>query len=1050
MRKPILTLILCAAALTVAAQKDGKPKVYMVSNAHFDTQWNWTVQTSISDYLRNTLEQNFWLLERYPDYIFNFEGAVRYSWMKEYYPQHYQQVKRYVAQGRWHLAGASWDSTDPNIPSAESAIRNVLLGQQFFKEEFGLKSSDMFMPDCFGFGYTTPTVAAHCGLLGFSTQKLARRRVVPFDFGRNFPFHVGLWEGIDGQRICSVFHGGFYMTKWQGDLSANEDLVETVSQSVNGRAYRYYGTGDVGGAPTPLSVQLVQQAAADKDGAMEIINAASDQLYKDYLPYDAHPELPVFKGELLLDMHAAGCYTSQGAMKRYNRRNEQLGDAAERASVVAALLGGYDYPREKLTESWRRFLWHQFHDDLTGTSIPGAYNFSWNDELISQSQFADIITAATASVAARLDTRSAGVPVVVYNPLGCRHSDLITARVPFARRPASVKVTAPDGRSVAAQVAGWDGTHAEVTFSAQVTPVSFSVFDIRSGAALRQTIKASGNTIENAVYKVTLDEMGEITSILDKRYGREMVAAGKTFRLAVIEGNLSTVNPAWDITWETMQTPSVALGGKAQVSVAYCGPAAGALRVEREYKGSRIVQYIRLTAGAQDDRIDILTEIDWASVNVLLKAEFPTGVTNPRAAYDLGMGYIERVNNSALNHEVVAQQWASIAETDRSYAVTVTNDCKYGWDKPDDNTIRLTLMHSPQVGTQTSDKFKYQQRQDFGHHTITYSIIGHKGHAADCGIARAADRANNPLFAFTTSRHAGELGRAFSAVTLSDGEVDLKALKMAEDGRDMVVARFYQPTGREVEGAYAEFNFPIKRACTLDGIEEEKGAATHTAARLIIDATPFSPRTYGIEFAVAPSAKPVNTTVKLPYNDLFAIPDGYRGEKYKVDFDSAGNAYSADLLPAALLSEGVRFTLGDPARKSAVRCEGQGVEIPAGQTLYLLAASSAQDKTAVFSLGGKQYALNVPSWSGFYGQWGWDGAKTYVREATVAYVASHIHNKQTGAVPYVFGYMYKLAIPLDGQPATLTLPQDRDVVVFAATVSDADHTTKPAHEFRAI
>ena len=32
-----------------------------------------------------------------------------------------------------------------------------------------------------------------------------------------------------------------------------------------------------------------------------------------------------------MDVHATGCYTSQAAMKRFNRRNEQLADAAERA-----------------------------------------------------------------------------------------------------------------------------------------------------------------------------------------------------------------------------------------------------------------------------------------------------------------------------------------------------------------------------------------------------------------------------------------------------------------------------------------------------------------------------------------------------------------------------------------------------------------------------------------------------------------------------------------------------------------------------------------------
>ena len=52
--------------------------VHMVASAHLDTQWKWTVQTTINNYLLNTLNDNFTLLEKYPDYVFNFEGALRY------------------------------------------------------------------------------------------------------------------------------------------------------------------------------------------------------------------------------------------------------------------------------------------------------------------------------------------------------------------------------------------------------------------------------------------------------------------------------------------------------------------------------------------------------------------------------------------------------------------------------------------------------------------------------------------------------------------------------------------------------------------------------------------------------------------------------------------------------------------------------------------------------------------------------------------------------------------------------------------------------------
>ena len=73
--------------------------------------------------------------------------------------------------------------------------------------------------------------------------------------------------------------------------------------------------------------------------------------------------------------------------------------------------------------------------------------------------------------------------------------------------------------------------------------------------------------------------------------------------------------------------------------------------------------------------------VDWNSRNTLLKAEFPMSVSNAKAAYDLGIGFIERGNNTATAYEVPALKWADLTDADGSYGISVLNDCKYGWDK---------------------------------------------------------------------------------------------------------------------------------------------------------------------------------------------------------------------------------------------------------------------------------------------------------------------------------------------------------------------------------
>src|SRR6185436_20557380 len=117
------------------------------------------------------------------------------------------------------------------------------------------------------------------------------------------------------------------------------------------------------------------------------------------------------------------------AMKRFNRANELLADAAERAGVAAQYVAGAAYPTARLRDAWIRFLWHQFHDDLTGTCIPQAYQFSWNDEIASLNQFAGVLTSATSAMASLMDTTGTGTPLVIFNPVSMERRDPVEATV---------------------------------------------------------------------------------------------------------------------------------------------------------------------------------------------------------------------------------------------------------------------------------------------------------------------------------------------------------------------------------------------------------------------------------------------------------------------------------------------------------------------------------------------------------------------------------------------------------------------------------------------
>jgi alpha-mannosidase len=117
--------------------------------------------------IKNTMTENFYLFEKYPDYVFNFSGSRRYRMMKEYYPELYKKVKYYIDQGRWYVSGSSVDEGEVNVSSSESLIRQVLYGNKYFRDEFGVESADYMLPDCFGFLANLPTIngeSESCGI----------------------------------------------------------------------------------------------------------------------------------------------------------------------------------------------------------------------------------------------------------------------------------------------------------------------------------------------------------------------------------------------------------------------------------------------------------------------------------------------------------------------------------------------------------------------------------------------------------------------------------------------------------------------------------------------------------------------------------------------------------------------------------------------------------------------------------------------------------------------------------------------------------------------
>jgi len=1034
----VLLVVSLGLCWPVAAEERPAPDItkdkilYTVTCSHLDTQWLWTIQKTINEFLPNTLHQNFALFEKFPNYKLSFEGAYRYQLMKEYYPEDYARLKEYVAKDRWCVVGSSVDAGDTNMPSPESIIRHVLYGNGFFKREFGKRSYDIFLPDCFGFGYALPSVAAHCGLKGFSTQKLTWGSAV------GIPFDIGIWEGPDGSSIVAALNPGGYTEEIKSDLSDSATWLESIYRTGNKSrayvAYKYFGVGDQGGGPTAETVSWLEKSIAG-NGPIRVLSVASDKLYQD-LTADQIARLPRYKGELVMTAHGVGSYSSQAAMKRWNRKNELLADAAERASVAAEWLGGARYPRQKLTDAWMRFLWLQFHDILTGTSIPKAYTFAWNDEAVAQNQLSAVLNDAVGAVTRALDTSASGVPIVVYNPLSIDREDVVEATVRFARgAPGSVRVYDPAGNEVPSQVGERRAETLKVVFLAQVPSVGFKVFDVRPSApsSLHTGLKATTTSLENSRYVVRLNNDGDVESIRDKAAGRELLSG--LARLELLFDDPGPAWPAWEIAYDTVAAkPRAYVDGPAKPRVVEKGPARIALEINRQKDGSTFTQQIRLAAGKAADRVEFQTFIDWKTKETLVKASFPLANPNEKATYDLGLGTIERGSNTKQEYEVPAQRWADVAATDGSYGVAVLNDSKYGWDKPNEGTLRLTLVRTPKA----YENFAFQGKNDLGQHRILYAVAGHKGDWHDGGVVGEAARLNQPLLAFQAVPHKGKLGKSFSLFSVSSPQVAAVALKKAENS-DEIVVRLQETNGRPASGVRVSAAVPISEAREVNGAEEPLGAAQVEGGTLIADLGAYQPKAFALKLADAPASVtlPTSKPVALEFDLDVASLDSDRKDG---DFDGQGNSLAGELLPDTLNSEGIEFKLGltSDGAKNAVACKGQKINLEAGnyRSLYLLAAASGGDQTALFKLDGKPVTIQVQDFSGFIGQWDRGGKPAYSKPDSVAWLGTHRHTREGANEAYAFSYLFKYRIDLPTVARQLTLPKNEKVKILAATLAD--------------
>lgn len=1042
----LLSNVLFSQPLEKQQPRDlSKDKVlYVVGYAHLDTEWQWDYPETINGSIRNTMEENFYKFEKFPDYVFNFTGSRRYHMMKEYYPELYKDVVKYVKQGQWSISGSSVDEGEVNISSSESLVRQVLYGNNYFRKEFGTESKDYMLPDCFGFLANVPSIWNHCGLLGFSTQKLARvwHPAIPI------PFNVGIWNGPDGKGIIAALNVAGYTS----GVKARLDLDDTWNSRLEKNAsdgysfdYAYYGVGDQGGAPREDDIRHAVGSIRNTDSKFKVVLASSDQMYKDITP-EIRKKLPSYTGDLLLVEHSAGSLSSQAYMKRLDRKNELLAVSAEQVASAADWIKGADYPFEKINNAWELLLGSQFHDILPGTSIPRAYEYAWNDEFIAGNGFAEVMKNSVNVLSSQLNTQVKNRAVVVYNPVASDREDLVTIEMEFSKLPGNVVVFDQNGKETPSQIVDRKENILKIIFLAKVPSVGMATFDIRESTAkpaAGSAMKVTNRSLENAYYLVKIADNGDIQSIYDKEAKTELLAKPAALDF---QQEQPRQFPSWNMDWKDRQKPPIGqMNENATISILEQGPVRIALLVKRNGMNSEISQIYSLAAGEAGRHLEVTNKIDWQSKEVSLKASFPLTVSNENATYNLGVGTIERGNNNENKFEVPSKEWFDLTDKSGKYGVTILEDCKYGSDKPDNNTLRLTLLYTPKATS-----YVHEGSQDWGIHDVRYGVYGHTGDWRKGQSQWQGMFFNQPLLAFETQKHNGKLGKSISFVKISSPAVDVMAFKKMEQG-DHYLLRVNELTGNDQKGLTVSFPGKIIDAYEVNGQEQRIGNADFSNGKLNLDITHYTIRSFAVKLESAPvtASIPNQVALDLPFNqDAFSFDNNRSDGNF-----NRGMSFPAELISKEVISEDIHFKIGNTAdeEKNVIDCGGQIITLPAGNfnKLYIL-ASGSNDSKGDFIIDKDTTSLQIQSGIGFIGQF-YDRVFVggnynagvvesikgpFLKKDNIAWFASHRHisyPSKNDAYQYCYIYKYEINIPRGAK--NLTLPQNRNIKVFAITLA---------------
>jgi alpha-mannosidase len=792
-----------------------KTTVHMIGQAHLDPVWLWRWTEGRAEALA-TSQSAVDRLDEYPDFHFTRGEERVYSWIEDENPELFARIVSLVKQGRWHPVNGMVVQPDMNLPQGESFVRHFLIGKRFMRERLGFEPTVAYCVDSFGHAATLPQIFRQCGCDYYVFMR-------PGPHEKRLPAQAFWWQAPDGSRVLAFRITASYAIRDPALLAGHIDGAVQAKPEELDRTMCFFGVGNHGGGPTRCQIEEIQALARQSDD-LDIRFSFPDEYFEAIL--SQVDGLPVVEDEL--QYHAVGCYSANSALKRTHRQAECSLLTAERMAVLAELWAGRPVPKALLRRRWHDVCFNQFHDILGGCSIKEAEDeaiMALGRATLAGSEIAD---ASGRAVANRIDTCGPGGAVVLFNPFPEPCAQYVEYE-PWTGWLSWVQggwgLTDSVGQPVSYQrietheaLSHSGGGLTRIVFRAELPPLGYALYRFAPGeppAPAPVGTRASATSLENGVLLVRLDpDSGAITSCLDKRSGIELVGPGGWNVAQVLEDTSDTWSHGIR-RFEEAGSGIVGHFGAATIGVCDDGPLQASLLVERSCGSSTWMQQLILRHG--EAALLIRNWLCWQGRHRVVKLAFDVATDHPRAVHDVPYGGLDRACDGA---EVPTQMWVDVSGPARGsngqvIGLALIDDGKYGCDVRD-STLRLTVLRCPPYAHHIPHVAGTKKRYDWidqGSQEFTLIALPHVGDWRDSGVVRLARAANLPPPAVTIHAHGGDLPQVQSMASLTSAEMEMTALKAAEDG-DGYIVRIVDRHGRGGTGElgwYGE-SFPLSIA----------------------------------------------------------------------------------------------------------------------------------------------------------------------------------------------------------------------------------------------